>query len=444
MNSDIRRRGRPAWLFHQLNQGRFILRLFLIGLLLLLFLGFAGALQSGLSPIGAGQTELVYSIASLRNGASLTPIEEETRFSNFTTADAELQHYFSLDPETGTLILRDGLRSLSIQSNPLGSFPYQIIETNPGRSTAKVVSLYVQLLDCEAFLAQVPRANGIPALNQPPVSMADRVLSCMQIQPVLVRRASLREISTWIQHHSENLLPTQRAAYLTEAQTILSLPQNLSGDQVRSFQWWDQGPHRDDTGESPVLRIFVLKDKALPGLPIFQVRDATQPPSPPPPLAKGSPAESLRGGVLRQLDRLFLLILQLRYPVLISIGILLPLFALIIRQRDVVVRRCLEPYLLLLIAQVFTMLLGDALMGEGLVIWIGFLYTVLRLLQLLGLFWMGSRADRHVRRLFDLRSRTWLRRLLWLEFVLWSINAIGLGWHIAKVMLLDFSFISPA
>ena len=137
------------------------------------------------------------------------------------------------------------------------------------------------------------------------------------------------------------------------------------------------------------------------------------------------------------------MILQLRYPVLISLGILLPLLALIVRQRDVVVRRCLEPYLLLLLAQVVTLLVAEALMGEGLMIWVGFVYTLLRLLQLVGLRWMGGAADQRLRRLFDLRTRPWLRNLLRLELVLWSINALGLGWHIVGVFR-DFPFISPA
>ena len=114
MKGNPRKRRRPAWLFRQLNQDRFIIRLFLISLLVMLCLGFAGALQSGLASIGAGQTELAYTVASLRNGASLNPIKKAARYSFVTTADASLQNYFSLDPETGELNLRDGLRSLSI------------------------------------------------------------------------------------------------------------------------------------------------------------------------------------------------------------------------------------------------------------------------------------------------------------------------------------------
>lgn len=179
---------------------------------------------------------------------------------------------------------------------------------------------------------------------------------------------------------------------------------------------------------------------------IFRAGDgaiAPATPASPPPVPVTGSRESTAGTLLRTLDRLFPLILQLRYPVLISYGILVPLLALIVWQRDVVVRRCLEPYLLLLLAQVMTLLVAEALMGEGLMIWVGFVYTLLRLLQMVGLLWMGGGADQHLRRVFDLRPRPWLRVLLRLELVLWSVNALGLGWHIAGVFR-DFTFISPA
>ena len=48
-------------------------------------------------------------------------------------------------------------------------------------------------------------------------------------------------------------------------------------------------------------------------------------------------------------------------------------------------RRCLEPYLLLLLAQAITLFVAEALMGEGLAIWVGSFYTLLRLMQLVGL-----------------------------------------------------------
>ena len=92
MRFRLPKRGQPGWLFRQLNQDRFILRIFLIGLLVLLFLGLAGALQSGLATIGAGHTELVYSVANARNGASLKPILKTARYGFYTTADANLQH----------------------------------------------------------------------------------------------------------------------------------------------------------------------------------------------------------------------------------------------------------------------------------------------------------------------------------------------------------------
>ncbi|MFN9870997.1 MAG: hypothetical protein ACK55E_06105 [Cyanobacteriota bacterium] len=56
---------------------------------------------------------------------------------------------------------------------------------------------------------------------------------------------------------------------------------------------------------------------------------------------------------------------------------------------------------------------------------------------------MIGAADHHLRHLFDLRRRPWLRALLHFELLLWSINALGLGWYILGVFR-DFSCISPA
>ncbi len=90
-----------------------------------------------------------------------------------------------------------------------------------------------------------------------------------------------------------------------------------------------------------------------------------------------------------------------------------------------------------------SLILADALMGEGLAIWVGFMYTLLRLLQLSEMFWMSRSADGHIQRLFNLRSRPWLRDLLRLQLLLWSINALGLAWHILGVFR-SFPLISPA
>jgi hypothetical protein len=98
---------------------------------------------------------------------------------------------------------------------------------------------------------------------------------------------------------------------------------------------------------------------------------------------------------------------------------------------------------LLLLAQVVSLFLADALMGEGLVIWVGFIYTLLRLLQLAELFWLSRSKDPRFCKRFNLRSRPWLRDLLRLQLVLWGINALGLGWHILGVFL-SFPWISPA
>jgi hypothetical protein len=435
-------------LFH-LNQGRVIARLFLVSSLLLVCLGFAGALQSGLATIGAGQTELAYSVANLRNNASLEPIQKTPRFSFETTADADLQNYFALDPDTGALTLRDGLRSLANLTNPLKSFPYQIIEAVPGQQKKNVISLYIQILDCKQFLAMQARSFKGVSNKSPSPAEGDAVLRCMDIEPVLAKASTLSKVEYWIKKNSLNLLDTQKNEYLKAADDLLSLPRQQVGSRTRSrFEWGPASPPLPEgTAKGiPVWRLLILQDKAEPGLQIFAVADTPPPiidPKSQPPASEPMAPESMGATLLRAVDQLFLVLLQLRYPALIILGVLAPLLAWIIRQRDKVVRRCLEPYLLLLLAQIFSLFLADALMGEGLAIWVGFVYTLLRLLQLRELFWMSRSADRRIQRLFNLRSRPWLRGLLRLQLLLWSINGLGLAWHILGVFR-SFPLISPA
>ena len=439
---------KTSWRLPRLNQSHHIRRLFLTGLLLLLCIAFAGALQSGLAPIGAGQTELAYSVASLRNGASLKPIATPPRFILSTTADTGLQNYFSLDPGTGALKLRDGLRSLAIQTNPLKSFPAQILETVPDKVGKKAISLYIHLLNCQQFLAMQAETNSWDSTKQSSLSNADAVLTCMRIKPVLAQASTLAKVREWINENSEKpgerLLVTQKNDYLTRANELLNLPpQDPKSPPIYS---WGPASAPPEGKEIPVWRIFILEDRAEPGMQIFSVA-AAPPPIPDPnnqPTASRPVAPESRGGVLlRSLDRVFLLILQLRYPVLICLGILAPLLAWLLRQKDRVVRCCLEPYLLLLLAQVVTLFLADALMGEGLAIWVGFIYTVMRLLQLVELFWLSRSKDPRILKRFNLRARPWLRDLLRLQLLLWGLNALGLGWHIVGVFQ-SFPWISPA
>lgn len=76
-------------------------------------------------------------------------------------------------------------------------------------------------------------------------------------------------------------------------------------------------------------------------------------------------------------------------------------------------------------------------------VWVGFIYTLLRILQLVGILLMANSSSAHLRRLFDLRGRRWLRDLLILELGLWGLNGLGLTWHIFSV-LGKFNYISPA
>jgi hypothetical protein len=438
---------RVVWLLRQLSQDRFIVRLFLIGLLLLVGIGFTGALQNQLYTIGGGHTGLVYNLISARHGARLTPLQESERFKLVSTADATLQRHFLLEGSSGVLTVRDGLRSLSFQSNPLGSFPIQIIQQGAaGRGRAQqpdqAISIYLHLLSCRDYLAlQSPSRTPPPPL--PTLSEAEAVRYC-DGRPSLVRRAStLLAVEQWLASRADalGLLDTQKEQYLADARLILNQPPD--------GKWHPSSPQLAPW-TTPVWQIFVLRDKALPGLEVFRVEGDTMDQSVSSLGLAGlqleSPAESGGGALLsvfRITDWFVLALLGLRYPVLILVGILLPVLALIIRQRDLVVRRCLEPYLLLLLGQLLTLIAAEALMGEGLMVWVGFIYTFLRILQLSGILMMANSSSPHLRRLFDLRRRRWLRNLLVLELGLWGLNGVGLTWHILSV-LGKFDYISPA
>ena len=417
MTTSHRIQRHPGWLYRQLNQGRFIRSLFLVGLVLLLFLGFAGVLQTELATMGAGQTELAYTVATLRNGASLKPIKKAARFGYGTTPDADLQKYFDLDPETGDLTLRDGLQSISEETNPLSSFPYQIVETPPDQSRKKVINLYIQVLNCHTFLAQHASLNQQKPTDPLPYSEADAVLRCIGIAPVMAQQTTLQEINAWINKRSNalKLLNNQRNEYLKWAKGVLSLPDTSPDTHPRPLQTSEPSPPKVALGKIPVRRLYLLEDRAEPGLRIFSMADPPTRPSAPDTVSDASRSgarESKGGALLRSSDQIFLFLLRMRYPFLLGFGLLAPLLFWIMRQRDPVVRHCLEPYLSLLLAQAMSMFIANALMGEGLVIWVGLVYTLLRIVQLVGLFKLSQAKNARLRELFDLRSRPVLK-LCW-------------------------------
>ena len=463
---------KAAWLSRELSTTRFIVRVFLLFFLLLLGIGFGGAVQSELAGIGAGQTELAYSVVSLRNGARLTPMQDEVSYTLTTTQDASLQRYFSVNPSTGMLSLRDGLKSLPPTSNPLSSFPLQIQphppegEAGPG-AEGSFKNIYLQVVSCGEFLsppiplsdstadknsspsAKSPAAEASPRPKQPSMSEADKVLQCAAAYPMVRRSVSLANVQAWIRAKGQaaKLLDFQINKYLCDAEDILIPPGSTLIPRTDCHSPIAPGEEtkqkvaktRIEPREIRVSSLLLLQDKADPGLVILPASVAVNGQPPDTGAGKSEAARTL----LRRLDSLILSMVLLRYPVLISLGLLLPLLVLIMAQRDVVVRRCLVPYLLLVLAQVITMVIAEPLMGEGLVVWVGFGYTLLRVLQLIGLLRLGRAASDRARRPFDLRRRPWLRRLLRLELLLWGINALGLGWHILGVFW-DFPSISPA
>jgi hypothetical protein len=135
---------------------------------------------------------------------------------------------------------------------------------------------------------------------------------------------------------------------------------------------------------------------------------------------------------------------RLRLPALVVAGVIIPLLALLMRYRCRIVRLTLQPYLFLVLAQIAVMVVADMVMGAGLVLWVGLVFTLLRLVQLVGLFSFAQAASRPRRRDGRLLWQpSWLRPLLALELLLWSVNGIGLASFIISVFS-RWEYISPA
>lgn len=139
-----------------------------------------------------------------------------------------------------------------------------------------------------------------------------------------------------------------------------------------------------------------------------------------------------------------LLFRRLRVPALSVAGVIIPLLALLMRYRCRIVRLTLQPYMFLVLAQIAVMVVADMVMGAGLVLWVGFVFTLLRVVQLIGLFSFAQAASCPRRQDGQLMWQpSWLRPLLAVELLLWSANGIGLALFIVSVVS-RWEYISPA
>jgi hypothetical protein len=114
-----------------------------------------------------------------------------------------------------------------------------------------------------------------------------------------------------------------------------------------------------------------------------------------------------------------------RVPILILLGIITPLALFIWNWESVAYSEILNPYLMLLGAQAGSLIVGILLLGEGIVPFIGLLYSGLRVFQISGLLDCRYLASSHIPKP--------LRLVLRAALVLWSFNAIALALHIVSV-----------
>ena len=477
-----------------LRRRGFLLRLFLVGLLLLAGLGATGLVQNLLGDMTGGQTALAYAVASQRHGASLQAMAEVPNYELVTTEDTFLQAYFDLDPHQGALRLRDGLQSIHPQMNPLSVFPIRIRNLAVSGAQQKESRLFIHVVDCATFLqleAESRRLgesspSGVPSalvsaapgpVAQPAtwtgrVSLAnlnevERDAACAAVEPPLVRgTTSLSRIRQWMVWKSltesgprdaaapapitpavvapppgpraqpaamrQGLLRAQLLTYLDELGEVLSDPPQPGRSQAVQ-------------ADPAVEELVILRDRADPGLLVFSAAQAEAGSGRRTPQAVlGVEMSAQQEDLALAGDQFLITALRVRGPVLLLLGVIAPLLALLLRFRHRIVRLTLQPYLLLVAAQLAMMLLAGVLMGSGLVLWVGFLFTLLRLAQLCGLLALAQAAALH--RLPEARLRRqpwWLRPLLVAELLLWGANGLGLGWHIVSV-LRSFPYISPA
>ena len=198
-------------------------------------------------------------------------------------------------------------------------------------------------------------------------------------------------------------------------------------DELREVLADPPQPGRSQAVEADpaVEELVILRDRADPGLLVFSPELAQAGSGRRKPQAVfGVEVSDQHEDLALAGDQLLITALRVRGPVLLLLGVIAPLLALLLRFRHRIVRLTLQPYLLLVAAQLATMLLAGA--------------------QLCGLLALAQAVARH--RLPEARLRRqpwWLRPLLVAELLFWGANGLGLGWHIVSV-LRSFPYISPA
>jgi hypothetical protein len=124
----------------------------------------------------------------------------------------------------------------------------------------------------------------------------------------------------------------------------------------------------------------------------------------------------------------------LRRPLLLLLGVILPLIVFLLNWHNHIYVKCLNPYFLLIGAQSVVLYIANSLLGDGATTFVGIIFSCLRVLQLFSLGrWLTQVMDELPR---EGTSKTPLCLLLCLtivEVVLWTLNAIYLGVFVFNV-----------
>ena len=133
----------------------------------------------------------------------------------------------------------------------------------------------------------------------------------------------------------------------------------------------------------------------------------------------------MRSGSEWTLSLPYWLMVLFRMPIIILFGIITPLAFYIWNWESPIYSETLNPYLMLLGAQAGSIIVGILLLGEGIVPFIGLLYSSLRVLQINGLLDLRFNASSRIPKP--------LRLVLRAVLLLWVLNTIALAFHILRV-----------
>lgn len=124
-----------------------------------------------------------------------------------------------------------------------------------------------------------------------------------------------------------------------------------------------------------------------------------------------------------------------RSTVLLGFGVILPLVVFITNWSNRPIAKILQPYFLLIGAQFATLTFAKAMIGQGALTFVGFLYSLLRFLQLIGLMNQSKERKSQSTRNYDQKVPPWFMAILRMETLVWLLNTAFLFIYICLVVI---------